>query len=71
MVFVSGLWTQAALTPDACEQDSRYQRVPDIYVISRKEVSVGGVSALKTDVAWVGSRLFNGTKVQLKMDTIS
>ncbi|MFR4827374.1 MAG: TIM-barrel domain-containing protein, partial [Veillonella nakazawae] len=49
----SGLWTQAALTPEASEQDSHYQGFQTLRDF-RKEVNVAGVSALKTDVAWVG-----------------
>ncbi len=49
----SGLWTQAALTPDASEQDSRYNGFQNLRDFN-KEVNVAGVSALKTDVAWVG-----------------
>lgn len=49
----SGLWTQAALTPDSSERDSRYQGFQTLRDFS-KEVANGGVSALKTDVAWVG-----------------
>ena len=49
----TGLWTQAALTPEDSERDSHYQGFQTLRDF-RKEVGVAGVSALKTDVAWVG-----------------
>ena len=49
----SGLWTQAALTPEDSEKDSRYNGFQNLRDFN-KEVNVAGVSALKTDVAWVG-----------------
>lgn len=49
----SGLWTQAALTPDTSLWDGGYQGLHTLRDF-QKEVSKGGVSALKTDVAWVG-----------------
>ena len=49
----TGLWTQAALTPEDSEKDSRYNGFQNLRDFN-KEVNVAGVSALKTDVAWVG-----------------
>lgn len=49
----TGLWTQAALTPEDSEKDSHYQGFQTLRDF-KKEVKNGGVSALKTDVAWVG-----------------
>ena len=49
----SGLWTQAALTPETSEVDGGYQGFHTLRDFN-KEVNVAGVSALKTDVAWVG-----------------
>lgn len=50
----SGLWTQAALTPETSLRDGGYQGLHTLRDF-QKEVSNGGVSALKTDVAWVGA----------------
>lgn len=50
----SGLWTQAALTPEASLWDGEYQGLHTLRDF-QKEVTTGGVSALKTDVAWVGA----------------
>ena len=50
----TGLWTQAALTPDQSEVDGGYKGYQTLRDF-QKEVTVGGVSALKTDVAWVGA----------------
>ena len=50
----TGLWTQAALTPDQSEVDGGYKGYQTLRDF-QKEVLVGGVSALKTDVAWVGA----------------
>lgn len=46
--ITTGLWTQSALTPDP-SQPIHLQRDFE------KEVKVGGVRTLKTDVAWVGA----------------
>lgn len=56
----TGLWTQSNLTPDSNE-GTQWQKLRDF----EAEVTEGGVSALKTDVAWVGSGYsfgLNGTK---------
>lgn len=56
----TGLWTQSNLTPDSNE-GTQWQKLRDF----EAEVTKGGVSALKTDVAWVGSGYsfgLNGTK---------
>ena len=44
----TGLWTQAALTPEDSEKDSHYQGFQTLRDF-KKEVKNGGVSALKTD----------------------
>lgn len=44
----TGLWTQSNLTPIASEKQQLQRDF-------RKEVTIGGISTLKTDVAWVGS----------------
>lgn len=44
----TGLWTQSNLTPIASEKQHLQRDF-------RSEVLVGGISTLKTDVAWVGS----------------
>lgn len=49
----SGLWTQAALTVESSEVDRGYQGFHTLRDFN-KEVLTAGVSALKTDVAWVG-----------------
>lgn len=56
----TGLWTQSNLTPDSNE-GTQWQKLRNF----EDEVTEGGVSALKTDVAWVGSGYsfgLNGTK---------
>jgi len=45
----TGLWTQSYLTPDS-NSGTEWQLLRDF----KNEVGVGGVSTLKTDVAWVG-----------------
>lgn len=45
----SGLWTQSKLVPDT-SPNLEYQKLRDF----ESEVKVGGVTSLKTDVAWVG-----------------
>ena len=45
----TGLWTQSYLTPDS-NPKTEWQLLRDF----KNEVKVGGVSTLKTDVAWVG-----------------
>lgn len=45
----TGLWTQSYLTPDS-NPDTPWQLLRDF----RSEVKKGGVTTLKTDVAWVG-----------------
>ena len=46
----TGLWTQSAITP---EESSG--AIPDLQRDLANETKVGGVRALKTDVAWVGA----------------
>ncbi len=46
----TGLWTQSNLTPDS-NNGTKWQKLRDF----QAEVTTGGVAALKTDVAWVGS----------------
>ena len=56
----TGLWTQSYLTPDS-NPDTQWQLLRDF----RAEVKTGGVTTLKTDVAWVGpgySMALDGTK---------
>ncbi len=56
----TGLWTQSYLTPDA-NPATQWQLLRDF----RAEVKTGGVTTLKTDVAWVGpgySMALDGTK---------
>ena len=56
----TGLWTQSNITPDS-NPKTEWQLLRDF----KKEVKVGGVTTLKTDVAWVGpgySFALNGTK---------
>lgn len=56
----TGLWTQSNLTPDSNE-GTQWQKLRNF----EEEVTEGGVSSLKTDVAWVGSGYsfgLNGTK---------
>ena len=56
----TGLWTQSYLSPDA-NPDTKWQLLRDF----RAEVKTGGVTTLKTDVAWVGpgySMALDGTK---------
>lgn len=56
----TGLWTQSNLTPDS-NGGTQWQKLRNF----EAEVTEGGVSALKTDVAWVGSGYsfgLNGTK---------
>lgn len=45
----TGLWTQSQLSPDS-NSETPWHLLRDF----RKEVKVGGISTLKTDVAWVG-----------------
>lgn len=56
----SGLWTESNLSPDS-EEKTYWHLLRDF----RKEVARGGVTTLKTDVAWVGpgySFQLNGVK---------
>lgn len=46
----TGLWTQSNLSPDA-DNNTPWHLLRDF----RKEVLIGGISTLKTDVAWVGA----------------
>ena len=46
----TGLWTESNLTPDS-NSLTYWHRLRDF----NKEVNVGGITTLKTDVAWVGS----------------
>ncbi len=45
----SGLWTESSLSPDS-DGETYWHLLRDF----RKEVTVGGATTLKTDVAWVG-----------------
>lgn len=63
----TGLWTQSQLSPDS-NPSTQWQLLRDF----DKEVNVGGVTTLKTDVAWVGngySMALDGVKTGY--DTIS
>lgn len=63
----TGLWTQSQLTPDS-DPNTQWQLLRDF----KKEVEVGGVTTLKTDVAWVGpgySFALNGTKTAYDIAT--
>lgn len=56
----SGLWTESQLVPDS-NSETYWHLLRDF----RKEVTVGGATTLKTDVAWVGpgySFQLNGVK---------
>lgn len=56
----TGLWTQSNLTPDS-NSGTAWHLLRDF----EKEVNVGGITTLKTDVAWVGQGYnfaFNGLK---------
>lgn len=56
----TGLWTQSYLTPDS-NPGTQWQLLRDF----KNEVKKGGVTTLKTDVAWVGpgySMALDGTK---------
>lgn len=56
----SGLWTESSLSPDS-DGETYWHLLRDF----RKEVTVGGATTLKTDVAWVGpgySFQLNGVK---------
>ncbi|WP_195420310.1 TIM-barrel domain-containing protein, partial [Collinsella sp. D33t1_170424_A12] len=58
--IATGLWTQSYLSPDS-NPDTQWQLLRDF----RAEVKTGGVTTLKTDVAWVGpgySMALDGTK---------
>lgn len=62
----TGLWTQSGLTPEGSAHDSfgyrGYQTLRDF----KNEVLKGGISAFKTDVAWVGpgySMTLDSTKI--------
>ncbi len=45
----TGLWTQSNLSPDS-NPETQWQKLRDF----RQEVKTGGITTLKTDVAWVG-----------------
>lgn len=45
----SGLWTESSLSPDS-DKETYWHLLRDF----RKEVTAGGATTLKTDVAWVG-----------------
>ncbi len=45
----SGLWTESSLSPDS-DKETYWHLLRDF----RKEVTIGGATTLKTDVAWVG-----------------
>ena len=63
----SGLWTESNLAPDS-DKETYWHLLRDF----RKEVSVGGITTLKTDVAWVGpgySFQLNGVKTAYDLVT--
>lgn len=63
----TGLWTQSDLAPDS-RPETYWHRLRDF----KKEVNVGGISTLKTDVAWVGSGYsfgLNGIKIAYDIAT--
>lgn len=63
----TGLWTQSDLVPDSSSKTS-WHLLRDF----KKEVEVGGITTLKTDVAWVGQgydMALNSTKTGY--DTVS
>lgn len=63
----TGLWTQSNLTP-VPDESMEWHKLRDF----RKEVEIGGVSTLKTDVAWVGDGYsfgLNGTKTAYDIAT--
>lgn len=65
----TGLWTQSQLTPDS-NNATLWQTLRDFDA----EVKKGGVTTLKTDVAWVGSGYsfgLNGTKTAYDIVTTS
>lgn len=65
----TGLWTQSQLTPDS-NNATLWQTLRDF----DSEVKEGGVTTLKTDVAWVGSGYsfgLNGTKAAYDIVTTS
>lgn len=65
----TGLWTQSNLSPDS-NPDSLWHTLRDFDA----EVRTGGVTTLKTDVAWVGSGYsfgLNGTKTAYDIVTTS
>ena len=63
----TGLWTESNLKPDS-NSNTYWHRLRDF----EKEVTVGGVTTLKTDVAWVGSGYsFALNGIKSAYDTIS
>lgn len=67
--IAAGLWTESNLAPDS-DQNTFWHLLRDF----RKEVNVGGVTTLKTDVAWVGpgySFQLNGVKTAYDIVTTS
>lgn len=65
----SGLWTESNLAPDS-DNDTYWHLLRDF----KKEVTVGGATTLKTDVAWVGpgySFQLNGVKTAYDIITTS
>lgn len=63
----TGLWTQSQLTPDS-NPNTQWQKLRDF----EKEVKIGGVTTLKTDVAWVGPGYSFGLNgIKFAYDTIS
>ena len=65
----SGLWTESNLSPDSDEK-TYWHLLRDF----RKEVTKGGATTLKTDVAWVGpgySFQLNGVKTAYDIVTTS
>ena len=65
----TGLWTECNLSPDS-DNNTYWHLLRDF----QKEVSVGGATTLKTDVAWVGpgySFQLNGVKIAYDIVTRS
>ena len=65
----SGLWTESNLAPDS-DNKTYWHLLRDF----KKEVSIGGATTLKTDVAWVGpgySFQLNGVKTAYDIVTTS
>lgn len=67
--IATGLWTQSQLSPTT-SNDTQWHLLRDF----QKEVTVGGITTLKTDVAWVGpgySMQLDGVKTAYDIITTS